>query len=207
MRILLFIFLLSPLIVFSQWNYKSRYTQGYYAEFGGLSRGISFNYSRIFNKQPKSFLAGSIGIAYVWGYSRTDTLTKKAEPNPFGFSNSGLAIPVSLMYNYSLGNVVDNLRIRMSRKCMISPTSLYIDWFLEAGAGVAPSFFNANSLEKNRLVYFGYLGIRTHTTISRPSKDNDLVFFLRAGASPFYDKKRLNFSQLGTVSLSAGFGI
>lgn len=207
MRVLILFFIFFPSFVFSQWNYKTRYTQGYYAEFGGLSRGASFNYSRVFNEQPKSFLAGSVGIAYIWGYSRTDSVTKRTEPNPLGFKNSGLGIPLSLTYNYSLGNISERLKSRMTRKCITRPSQYYFDWFLEAGGGLVPSFFNKGSNEKNRVTYFGTLGLRAQLKISRPYRDNDLVMFVRGGLSPFYEKKTFHFSQLGSVYGSLGFGI
>ncbi|MCD8540092.1 MAG: hypothetical protein LRY55_10230 [Leadbetterella sp.] len=202
MRFLLFSFLLSPALVFSQWNYKSRYTQGYYAEFGGLSRGASFNYNRILYEGPRGFLSSSIGLAYIYGYS---TIT--GQPNPGGFQNAGLGIPVSATYNYSLGNLDQRLRSRMSRKCIVRPPRYHFDWFVEGGGGIVPSFFNKASLERNRLVYFGTLGLRSQLKISRPYKNNDLVLFLRGGISPFYDKKNFHFTQLGSVYGSLGFGI
>jgi len=201
-RVHLFFILFFPSVAFSQWNYKSRYTQGYYAEFGGLSRGASFNYSRVLYEQPKGFLASSAGVAYIWGYA-----TVPGEPNPGGYQNSGLGIPLSLTYNYSIGNIEERLRSRMSRKCITKPSRYYLDWFAEGGGGIVPSFFNKGSNEKNRVVYFGTLGLRAQLKISRPYRENDLVMFVRGGLSPFYDKKTFHFSQLGSVYGSFGFGI
>lgn len=202
MRILLFSFLLFPGTVFSQWNYKSRYTQGYYAEFGGLSRGVSFNYNRILYEQPKGFISSTIGIAYYFG-----TPAVYGEPNPFGFQNSGLGIPVSVTYNYSLGNLDQRLRSRMTRKCIIRPSKYSLDWFVEGGAGATPFFFNKASFENNRVTPFALLGLRSQLKVSRPYKNNDLVIFARGGFSPFYERKRINFSSLGSVYGSLGFGI
>lgn len=202
MRILFFSFLLFPAVVFSQWNYKSRYTQGYYAEFGGPSRGASFNYSRVLYEQPKGFLASSAGLAYIWGYA-----TIRGQSNPGGFQNSGLGIPLSLTYNYSLGNIDERLKNRITRKCITRPPRYYFDWFAEAGGALTPSFFNRASNEKNRIVYSGILGLRIQLKISRPYKDNDLVIFARGGISPFYDKKTFHFTQLGSLYGSLGIGI
>lgn len=199
-RILLF--LLFPTAVFSQWNYKSRYTQGYYAEFGGLSRGVSFNYSRNLYDAYKGFIASSIGIGYMFGYPSVT-----GEANPFGYENSGLGIPVSVTYNYSLGNLDQRLRSRMTRKCVIRPPKYTLDWFIEGGAGATPFFFNKASLEKNRVTPFALLGLRSQLKVSRPYKTNDLVIFARGGFSPFYEKKRINFSSLGSVYGSLGIGI
>lgn len=202
MRVLLFSFLVFPTAVFSQWNYKSRYTQGYYAEFGGLSRGASFNYNRILYDAPKGFLSSSIGVAYIYGYA-----TVPGEPNPGGYQNSGLGIPVSATYNYSLGNLDQRLRSRMTKKCITRPPRYHLDWFAEGGGGLTPSFFNKGSNERNRVVYFGTLGLRSQLKVSRPYRDNDLVVFIRGGISPFYDKKNFHFTQLGSVYGSVGFGM
>jgi len=201
-RVFLFSFLLFPGVVYSQWNYKSRYTEGYYGEFGGPSRGVSFNYSRVLYEQRKGFVSSSIGIAYMFG-----SASVLGEPNPFAYQNSALGIPVTLTYNYSLGNLDQRLRSRMTRKCIVRPPKYSLDWFVEGGAGATPFFFNKASFENNRVTPFALLGLRSQLKISRPYKNNDLVIFARGGFSPFYEKKRVNFSALGSVYGSLGFGI
>jgi hypothetical protein len=194
----LFLFIL-PLSAHSQYN--SRFTQGYYVEAGGFSRGLSFNYTRMFLPTKKSFVAGSIGAAYIWGAS-----SNPGEPNPMGFENSGLGIPVTATYNYSLGNLDYKLVQRFNRDCYRRPPRLLIDWFLEGGGGLVPSFYNKNSPINNKVIVQGYAGIRTQIKAPRPYKENDIVWFTRLGFSPYYASKTMHFSSLGSVSFSLGCG-
>ncbi len=185
----------------AQYKYKSSYYNGFYVEVGGLSRGLSINYNYIPYRSHKGFVSTSIGAAYVYGYA-----TVSGEPNPWGFQNSGLGIPVSAMYNHSIGSIDKNVFDALAKKCIQRPARFPMDLFLETGLGASPTFFNKSSLEKNRMVYFGYLGLRSQIKVNRPNHDTDLVFFVRGGASPFYDKKSFNFSQMGSFGGSFGFG-
>ena len=155
----------------------------------------------MFAATKKSFVAGNIGAAYIWGAS-----SLPGQPNPFGFENSGFGIPVSATYNYSLGNLDYKLIQRFNRNCYRRPPRILIDWFLEAGGGAVPSFFSANSPIKNKLVVQGYAGIRTQIKIPRPYKENDSAVFARFGLSPYYASKSMHFSSLGSVSFSLGVG-
>jgi hypothetical protein len=188
-----------PIAVFSQWN--TRYTQGYFVELGGFSKGGGINYHRMLFPTKKSFVSGSIGLSYVWGASSIPN-----EPNPFGYENSGLGIPVTLTYNYFIGHIDHEIAELFNTSCYKRPPKVLIDWFAEAGAGAVPAFYNRNSNEKNRVVPHGYLGIRTQVKKVRPYKENDLVLFARMGVSPFYYKQNLHMSSLGSVSFSLGWG-
>lgn len=190
------VFLLLPTTVLGQWKYKSKYSQGFHIDVLGHSRGTSANYNYIPYSGDKGFVSTSIGLAFVMG--RQGHI----------FDQSGVGIPLSVTYNYSLGNLDKRLKNRVTRKCSSLPSKFDLEWFAEAGVGFSPIFYKKLSDER---VYSGYLGGRIQMVFARPYKHNDLVVFIRGGYSPFYRTSRGYFqytpSETGALGGSIGFGI
>lgn len=199
------ILLTFPLIAFGQKGYKSVYKSGFYLETWGVSRGISANYNPILYSNQKGFLASSIGISYVWGSAEV-----LGEPNPFGFQKSGIGFPMTLTYNYSLGNLGKKLKSKVSNKCITRPPKLLFDWFLEGGVQTMPAFYKK---QPNEIGVSAYTGGRIQMKIRRPYKQNDLVVFIRAGYLPvmYRSSKKVGVrvfpNQSDVFGGSLGFGI
>ena len=189
-----------------QTNYKSKYNKAIYLEAWGISRGFSLNYNPILYHGDKGFIASSIGLSYVWGAAAV-----YGEPNPFGFQKSGVGLPVSLTYNYSLGNLDQRVRHRVTNKCITKPPRYHLDWFLESGLSAMPSFYKK---QPNEVALSAYVGGRIQLKVKRPYKQEDLVVFLRAGYLPLiYRSSRRNEgirvfpTQSDALGGSIGFGI
>lgn len=194
MRIFLFLLLLiSPLFSFGQWKYKTKYKHAIYSEMLGLSKGISLNYNNILYQESKGFVSSSIGVAFVSGL-RGDI-----------FTQSGVGIPITLTYNYSLGDLDKRIKKRVTRKCITKPSALDFEWFGEGGVGFCPVFYKMLPDERK---YAGYLGLRVHLQVSRPYKNSDLVLFLRGGYSPFYRSSRgFRYLPHETGALGGSLGV
>lgn len=173
MRIPLFLFLsISPILCSAQWKYKTKYRHAIFLEYHSLSnKGISINYNPILYQHSRGFLSSSVGVAFISGI--------KGDM----YNQSGVGIPLTLTYNYSLGDLDKRIKKRVTRQCLTQPSRLDLEWFGEGGVGFSPAFFKKISNEQN---YSGYLGLRVHLHISRPYKKSDMVLFLRSGYSPFY---------------------
>ncbi len=194
MRLSLFLFLfISPLLCSAQWKYKTKYKQGIFSEVLGLSKGISLNYNYILYEETRGFVSSSLGVAFVSGM-KGDI-----------FNQSGVGIPVTLTYNYSLGDLDKRIKKRVTRKCVTQPSRLDFEWFGEAGLGFCPVFYKKLPDERK---YSGYLGLRVHLQISRPYKSSDLVLFLRGGYSPFYrSSSGFRYLPHETGALGASLGV
>jgi hypothetical protein len=203
---ILILFIL-PLSALGQlkYKYKSKYESGIQLDLMGLSRGLAASYNRILFNGKYGFLSSSAGLSFVSGQRGKM------------FYKSGVGVPLALTYNHSLGELDKRIKRRLTSNCLIKPSKLDLEWFLEGGGGISPIFYR---LEKEEINLTGYLGVRIQTVVSKPYMNNDLVIFIRGGYSPFYriteknqnegkvniNKLILNPTQSGSLGFSLGIG-
>lgn len=179
MRYFLAIALLLPITVMGQLRYKNNFDNG--INIQTFSRGpiISANYNRNFNFNRNSFFTASAGLSYVFGYRRDPE-----EPNPFGYYNSGIGIPISVSYNYFIGNLDENLFNMLYNNCINKPPKFNIEMFLEGGVEAMPAIYKLNYRNEIRPTAFG--GAKLQMMFRRPYHTNDLIVFLRGGGAYSY---------------------
>lgn len=183
------IFLLLPTFLFGQLpfqkKYKSKFDQGIYVETL-VSHNVSVNYNKNFNITDYGFWFASGGIAYLFGNRSTDSTGKQGE-----YQNSGIGIPLNLTYNMSLGSIDNMISNIFSRSCYKKTPKFNLDFFLEAGIGLTPSFYQSKS--RNGYYPSAYGGGRLHLFVRRPYKNKDILLYIRGGIKPYMHRNYTTF--------------
>jgi hypothetical protein len=193
------IFFLLPLSVSGQWKkkYNTTYNNGVLiSTLIEENVHYSASFEKVLVKNRNSFITSSAGLGYILGYKNTN-----ATKNFLKFQNSGLAIPINVSYNYSIGSLDSGIFDFLSNKCPRKPFFV-IDWFAEAGAGLVPTFYKNN--DRNAILTTGYLGLRAQSILKKNTgRENPTVLIGRFGFSPFLKKGELY--PVPAASIGIGF--
>ncbi len=168
-----------------QKKYKSKFEQGIYLE-SLVSQNVSLNYNKNFNITDYGFFSASGGVAYLFGNRSTDSTGKQGE-----YQNSGIGIPLNLTYNMSLGSIDNMISSIFSRSCYKKSPKFNLDFFLETGVGLMPSFYESKS--RNGFYPSAYGGGRLHLFVRRPYKNKDLLLYMRGGIKPYMHRNHTTF--------------